>query len=74
MRVERLVAMTNDIAAFFGGEPDKAEAARGVASHLKRFWDPRMRRQILEHYGKGGHGLDDVARSGVALLAQETQY
>ncbi len=71
MRVERLVSMANDIAAFFNAEPDKAEAARGVANHLKRFWDPRMRRQILEHYSTGGHGLDDVARSGVALLAEE---
>ncbi len=73
MRVERLVSMVNDIARFFNGEPDKDEAARGVANHLKRFWEPRMRREILEHYSTGGHGLDDLARSGVALLAEETK-
>jgi len=69
MRVERLVAMANDIAAFFNAEPDRTEAARGVASHLTRFWDPRMRREIVAHWRAGGAGLSDVARSGVAILA-----
>ena len=71
MRIERLVAMANDIGAFFSAEPDKAEAARNVAQHLKRFWDPRMRRQIVTHYNAGGHGLEDVPRSAVGLLAAE---
>ncbi|MCC7010319.1 MAG: formate dehydrogenase subunit delta [Acidobacteria bacterium] len=69
MRVERLVSMANDIGAFFDAEPDKAEAARSVANHLKRFWDPRMRKEIVAHYESGGEGLDEPARSGVQLLA-----
>jgi formate dehydrogenase subunit delta len=63
--------MANDIGAFFDAEPDKTEAARGVANHLKRFWDPRMRRQIVAHYRSGGSGLGDVARSAVGMLADE---
>jgi formate dehydrogenase subunit delta len=70
MRVERLVAMANDIGAFFSAEPDKSEAARNVAGHLKRFWDPRMRRQIVAHYREGGAGLHEVARAAVGLLAE----
>ena len=70
MRVERLVSMANDIGAFWAAEPDKKEAAKNVASHLKRFWDPRMRREIVAHYREGGAGLDDVARSAIALLAE----
>jgi formate dehydrogenase subunit delta len=70
MRVERLVSMANDIGAFFNAEPDKAEAAKNVAGHLRRFWDPRMRRQIIAHYREGGAGLDDVVRSAVRLLAE----
>ncbi len=70
MRVERLVSMANDIGAFWAAEPDKREAAKNVASHLKRFWDPRMRREIIAHYREGGAGLDDLARSGVAILAE----
>ena len=69
MRAERLVSMANDIGAFFNAEPDKAEAAKSIAVHLTRFWDPRMRRQIIAHYREGGAGLDPVVRSAVGLLA-----
>ena len=69
MRIERLVDMANDIGAFFDAEPDKAEAAQNIASHLKRFWDPRMRRQIVAHYREGGAGLHDVVRSAIHLLS-----
>jgi formate dehydrogenase subunit delta len=69
MRIERLVSMANDIGAFFDAEPDKSEAAKGIANHLKRFWDPRMRRQIVAHYREGGAGLNPVVRSAIALLS-----
>jgi formate dehydrogenase subunit delta len=71
MRIDRLIAMANDIGSFFDADADKAEAAKGVANHLKRFWDPRMRRQIISHYREGGRGLKDVARAAVGLLADE---
>jgi formate dehydrogenase subunit delta len=71
MRIERLVAMANDIGAFFGADPDKTEAAQNVAQHLRRFWDPRMRRQIVRHHDAGGGGLEDVPRAAVALLEGE---
>lgn len=72
MRIERLVAMANDISAFFAADPDRGEAARHVATHLKRFWDPRMRREIVAHYQSGGvSGLHDIARAAVGLLAEE---
>jgi len=73
MRIERLVAMANDISAFFAADPDRVEAARNVAVHLKRFWDPRMRREIVAHYQSGGDGLHDIARSAVAMLAEENK-
>ena len=43
----KLVKMANDIAAFFAAEPERKAAVDGVANHLKRYWEPRMRRQIL---------------------------
>jgi formate dehydrogenase subunit delta len=69
MNVDRLVTMVNDIAAFFSSEPDKDEAARNVAGHITRFWDPRMRRQIAAHYRAGGSGLSDVGLAAIALIA-----
>jgi len=70
VRAEYLVTMVNDIGHFFEAEPDKTEAAKGVANHIRRFWDPRMRRQIVSHYREaGGAGLDPLPRSAIALLA-----
>jgi formate dehydrogenase subunit delta len=68
MDVERLVAMANDIAAFFDSEPDKAVAAEGVRFHMMRFWDPRMRREIVAYAQGGGAGLTTTAKSAVGLL------
>jgi formate dehydrogenase subunit delta len=69
MNIERLVAMANDIAAFFDAEPDKAVAAEGVRFHISRFWDPRMRREIIAHAQKGGEGLCHTAASAIKALA-----
>lgn len=67
-----LVKMANDIADYFASEPDRAAAARGVAQHLRRFWEPRMRRRIAAHLDAGGEGLGELARAGVrALVAME---
>ncbi len=58
MEPMKLVKMVNEIAAFFGAEPDRAVALEGVAQHLKRFWDPRMRRELLAWVDQhGGAGL-----------------
>jgi formate dehydrogenase subunit delta len=66
MDAHKLVKMANEIAAFFEGEPDRAAVLEGIAGHLKRFWDPRMRREILrwrdEHHGEG---LSDSVRAAI---------
>ena len=68
MDTTRLIAMANDIAAFFDSEPDKAVAVEGVRFHLTRFWDPRMRREIVAHEEAGGAGLVPTALAAVRLL------
>jgi formate dehydrogenase subunit delta len=71
MDVERLVAMANDIAAFFDAEAEPEAAAEGVRTHLSKFWAPRMRRQIIEHVAAGGAGLSATARAAVKLLLRK---
>ena len=71
MRIDRLVEMANDIGAFFDAKADKHEAARDIANHLRRFWDPRMRRQMMAHYRQGGHGLHLTVLSAVGMLAED---
>ena len=70
MKIDRLVTMANQIGAFFTADADKAAAAKSVATHITRYWDPRMLREIVAHYKEaGGAGLDPVPRSAIALLA-----
>jgi len=47
VKIEYLVKMANEIGAFFASEPDPEQAVNAVAGHLRRFWDPRMRAQIV---------------------------
>jgi len=69
MDPQHLVDMVNEIAAFFVGE-DPGKASENVANHLRRYWDPRMRRQITEYALSGGEGLSQVARRGVELMSR----
>lgn len=68
MDIGRLVAMANDIAAFFDSDADKAAAAEGVRNHISRFWERRMRGEIIAHAQKGGDGLVPTALAAVKML------
>jgi len=68
MSVESLVRMANDIGHFFAAEPKRSDAVAGIAHHIRRFWDPRMRRQIAGHLAAGGEGLDELPREAIASL------
>jgi formate dehydrogenase subunit delta len=57
----KLVKMANEIAAFFAAEPERAAAVDGVAGHIKRFWEPRMRTALLAVLDAGGeHGMHEL--------------
>lgn len=51
MNLATLIKMANQIGAFFEAMPDREQAVRDVASHLRRTWDPRMRTQLLAILG-----------------------
>lgn len=71
MHIENLVKMANDISAFFHSDPDPVAAVQGVVEHLRKFWDPRMRKQIVAHYRAGGEGLSELSLQAVGKLADE---
>lgn len=71
MNSDSLVRMANDIGAFFEGEAGADDAPQAVLAHIKRYWDPRMRSRIVEHYRAGGAGLADHVRTAIELLARE---
>ncbi|HUC18483.1 MAG TPA: formate dehydrogenase subunit delta [Acetobacteraceae bacterium] len=70
MSPEKLTYMANQIARFFASQPEE-KAVAGALDHIRHFWDPRMRSQILAHLAAGGEGLDPVARAAVAKLKED---
>jgi formate dehydrogenase subunit delta len=68
MENEQMVHMANQIARFFASYP-RDEAVAGVIDHLEKFWEPRMRKQIIAYVAEGGAGLDDLALQAVKQLA-----
>lgn len=47
MSHDNLLRMANRIGDYFQAYPDRAEALEGIANHIEKFWEPRMRRQLL---------------------------
>ena len=70
MRTEQLVTMANEVAAFFARRRATPTRRRDVATHLRRYWDPRMRKQIIEYASRQGEDLAPLARAGIELLAR----
>lgn len=70
---ETLVRMANQIADFFQSYPE-AEGIEGVATHIKKFWDPRMRRGIFAHLDQGGAGLKPLALAALKKLAEQQPH
>ncbi len=67
MSPDRLVYMANQIGKFF--EVQKAdEVVPGIANHIKKFWDPRMRKAIFVYLDQGGEGLDPKVREALERL------
>lgn len=67
MNVEKLVYMANQIGAFFRSQGE-AVAVAGIADHLAKFWDPRMRDAISKHADSGGEGLHPLVLKAVERL------
>lgn len=72
MVLDNLVRMLNRIGDFYASYPDRDEAIDGVATHVRRFWEPRMRRQLYAHLdgAAAGAGLNELVRA--AALAHRT--
>lgn len=56
MDIENLVHMANRIGEFFQACADRQEALDGVATHIRRYWEPRMRQRLAEHLRQSPEG------------------
>jgi formate dehydrogenase subunit delta len=59
--------MVNDIVVNLGYLPAE-EVPAAVAAHVTRFWDPRMKRRLVEQVAAEPEGLNPVVAAAAALL------
>ena len=68
MDVHHLVEMANQIGKFYCVEPDRAQALRDTADHIRRSWEPRMRTALYGHSDQhGGEGLDPFVAEAIRV-------
>lgn len=66
MDIDNLVRMANRIGQFFEAMPHAQEAQQGIAQHLHKFWEPRMRKALLDHLDHhDGEGLRPAVKAAI---------
>ncbi len=63
----KLIREANQIATFFHSKHHD-EGVAGVAEHINKFWEPRMRRQFFELIDAGGEGFDELVIEASATV------
>ncbi len=67
-QIDHLVKMVNQIALNTGARLDAVESARRTGEHLRKFWTPAMRGQLVDYWRQGGEGLEPVVVSALEDL------
>jgi formate dehydrogenase subunit delta len=67
MSHDKLVMMANQIGKFFASQGNEA-AVPGIAEHIKKFWEPRMRNAMFAHLDAGGAGVDPLVKQAFERL------
>ena len=67
----KMVHRANEIARFWAAYPHD-EAVTAVAGHIRNFWEPRFRRQLVEYGHNGGAGLHDLVKEALRQIAPST--
>ena len=67
MKADHLIEMANQIGMFFDSLPDREEALTGIAEHIRKFWEPRMRRTLLAALDGEGEqaGFTEIVRASL---------
>jgi formate dehydrogenase subunit delta len=67
METRDMVRMANQIGSFFKSYgPD--EGAKEIATHINNFWEPRMRRTLLQYLAEGGKELSPEVMAAMNLV------
>ena len=64
----KMVHMANQIAAYFQAYPEQ-RAADGVYDHIRKFWPPSMRAQLVAYKAGGGADLHPLVERAAERLS-----
>ncbi|MGO9134198.1 MAG: formate dehydrogenase subunit delta [Methylovirgula sp.] len=67
MSHDKLFYMANQIGKFFATSGHDA-AIDGIADHIAKFWEPRMRQKIYAQMAQDSHGLDPLPKEALEKL------
>ena len=67
MRAELMIHNANQIALYFASFP-REEAIEGVLDHIQKFWERRMKDQLLDYVAHGGAGLHELVLEAVKRM------
>ena len=71
---EKLIKMANQIGMFFSAMPDRSQAVEDTAGHLRRSWEPRMRRAFFAYIDEhGSNGLSDILQEVIRTKRTELE-
>lgn len=68
--IDHLIRLANRIGDFFDAMPNRSEGIEGVANHIQKFWEPRMRIAMLNFLDTHPDGRSpQAALNEIALTA-----
>jgi len=67
MNRARLIHDANEIAKYFAAYP-REEAITGIADHIGKFWDPRMRAELQSMLAQSETSLNELVKEAGARL------
>ena len=70
MNADKLLRMAEQIAVNVTASRDPDIVAERTADHLRRFWDPRMRAQLMAHVDGAQADVSAAVRLAVERLRQ----
>nr|WP_315226804.1 formate dehydrogenase subunit delta [uncultured Albidiferax sp.] len=66
MKADNLIHMANQIGDFFETMPEREEALDDLATHIRKFWEPRMRRALLAALDtEEAQGMHDIVQAAL---------
>ena len=70
-QLKQLIRMAEQIAANLAAGVDADTAATRTADHLRRFWTPAMRSELLDYWQEGQEELDATVSAALAVLSSQ---